>query len=69
MQTYFDVLRRHYGTHEAAAEAVGYKRGRYPQFRLGPPELIPLRAVNAITAAAEKIAREREPTATEQPVL
>lgn len=58
IHTCFFILRRFYGSHGAAAEAVGYKRARYNQFRFGVAP-IPLRAANSIRAEAGRILKER----------
>lgn len=53
MDTIFARLKRHYGTHGRAAQAVGYSRQRYLQFRQGSP--MPRWALHAILAVTERI--------------
>ena len=52
MQKCFALLKERYGTHEAAARAVGYERRQYQVYRLGKKS-IPKRVENLLKAAAK----------------
>ena len=57
IETCFSILKRHYGSHKAAAEAVGYRRARYSQFVNGNVK-IPNWAEILIRSKAEMVVEE-----------